>query len=141
MIRVLLVDDHPLFREGLRFTLEQADGIEVVAEASDGHEALSIAEEHRPDVVVMDLAMPRLDGLAAKADTQVFGADGVMRDAKQTVQQLNAVLGDARASLKKVDAVLDEAKAVGANARVATADLGTLRAEVEASLRKMGKIK
>jgi phospholipid/cholesterol/gamma-HCH transport system substrate-binding protein len=84
--------------------------------------------------------LARFDSLAAKADTQVFGADGVMRDAKQTVQQLNAVLGDARASLKKVDAVLDDAKAVGANARVATADLGTLRAEVEASLRNIDQL-
>ena len=67
MIRVVLADDHPLFREGLRFTLEQADGILVVAEASDGQEALSAAAEHRPDVVVMDLAMPRVDGLAATA--------------------------------------------------------------------------
>ena len=81
--------------------------------------------------------LARLDGLAAKADTQVFGSDGVMRDAKQTVQQLNSVLGDARASIKKVDAVLEEAKAVGANARVATADLGTLRADVESSLRNI----
>ena len=67
MITVVLVDDHPLFRDGLRFTLEQADGIDVVAEASDGHEALASAEEHRPDVVVMDLAMPRIDGLDATA--------------------------------------------------------------------------
>ena len=81
--------------------------------------------------------LTRLDGLAAKADTQVFGSDGVMRDAKQTVQQLNNVLGDARASIKKVDGVLEEAKAVGANARVATADLGTLRADVESSLRNI----
>jgi len=84
--------------------------------------------------------LARLDGLAAKADAQVFGADGVMRDAKQTVQQLNAVLGDARASLKKVDSVLDEAKAVGANARVATTDLGSLRAEVETSLRNIDQL-
>ena len=81
--------------------------------------------------------LARLDGLAAKADTQVFGSDGVMRDAKQTVQQLNSVLGDARASLKKVDAVLEEARAVGANARVATADLGVLRVDVETSLRNI----
>ena len=81
--------------------------------------------------------LARLDGLAAKADTQVFGNDGVMRDAKQTVQQLNNVLGDARASIRRVDAVLEEAKAVGANARVATADLGALRAEVETSLRNI----
>lgn len=65
MIRVLLVDDHPMFREGLRFTLDQADGIEVVAEAVDGVQAITAAAEHRPDVVVMDLAMPRLDGLSA----------------------------------------------------------------------------
>lgn len=79
--------------------------------------------------------LARLDGLAAKADTQVFGTDGVMRDVRGSVQQLNAMLGEARTSLKRVDAVLEEAKAVGANARVATTDLGVLRAEVEASLR------
>ena len=84
--------------------------------------------------------LARLDGLAAKADTQVFGSDGVMRDARATIQQLNGVLGDARASLAKVDAVLDEAKAVGANARVATTDLGTLRAEVETSLRNIDQL-
>ena len=81
--------------------------------------------------------LARLDGLAAKADTQVFGASGVMPETRATVVQLNTLLGEARTSLKKVDAVLVEAQAVGANARVATADLGTLRAEVESSLRKV----
>ena len=84
--------------------------------------------------------LARLDGLAAKADTQVFGNDGVMRDARTTVQQLNAMLLDARASIKKVDAVLEEAKAVGANARVATTDLGALRADVETSLRNIDQL-
>jgi DNA-binding NarL/FixJ family response regulator len=73
VIRVVLVDDHPVFREGLRFTLEQADGIQVVAEASDGQEGIRIADEHRPDVVVMDLAMPRLDGLASTAHLAASG--------------------------------------------------------------------
>ncbi len=81
--------------------------------------------------------LARLDGLAAKADTQVFGSDGLMRDMRGTVQQLNAMLTDARASLQRVDAVLIEAKAVGENARVATTDLGLLRAEIEASLRNI----
>jgi phospholipid/cholesterol/gamma-HCH transport system substrate-binding protein len=81
--------------------------------------------------------LARLDGLAAKADTQVFGNDGLMRDARTTVQQLNAMLLDARASLQKVDAVLAEAKAVGANVNAATTDLGALRADVETSLRNV----
>ncbi|MEO8058286.1 MAG: MlaD family protein [Burkholderiales bacterium] len=81
--------------------------------------------------------LARLDGLAAKADTQVFGSDGLVRDAKTTVTQLNAMLLDARASLKQVDAVLKEAKAVGENVNAATTDLGALRADVETSLRNV----
>ncbi|MDP1740170.1 MAG: MlaD family protein [Polaromonas sp.] len=79
----------------------------------------------------------KLDGLAAKTDTQVFGPKGVMPETRATVVQLNTLLGEARNSLKKVDAVLVEAQAVGANARAATDDLGALRAEVESSLRKV----
>jgi phospholipid/cholesterol/gamma-HCH transport system substrate-binding protein len=81
--------------------------------------------------------LARLDGLAAKADAQVFGKDGVMPNANATVQQLNALLGDARNSLKKADGILDDAKAISGNAKSATADLGTLRAQVEASLRNV----
>ena len=81
--------------------------------------------------------LARLDGLAAKADTQVFGNDGLVRDARTTVTQLNAMLVDARTSLKQVDAVLAEAKAVGANVNAATTDLGALRADVETSLRNV----
>lgn len=81
--------------------------------------------------------LSKLDGLAAKTDTQVFGAKGVMPEARATVVQLNTLLGEARSSLKKVDAVLVEAQAVGANARAATDELGTLRGEVESSLRKV----
>ena len=64
-IRVLIVDDHNVVREGLRTFLELQDGIEVAGEAADGHEAISEAERLRPDVVLMDLVMPRLDGVAA----------------------------------------------------------------------------
>ncbi len=64
-IRVLVVDDHAVVREGLRAFLDLQDGIDVVGEASDGDEAIAAAEELRPDVVLMDLVMPRLDGLAA----------------------------------------------------------------------------
>ena len=81
--------------------------------------------------------LTKVDGLAAKADTQVFGEKGVMPETRATVVQLNALLGDARISLKKVDAVLIEAQAVGANVKEGTSDLGLLRGEVEASLRKV----
>jgi two-component system, NarL family, response regulator LiaR len=64
-ISVLLVDDHAVVREGLRSLLEVQDGIEVVAEAVDGEAAVREAEARRPDVVLMDLVMPRLDGVGA----------------------------------------------------------------------------
>lgn len=84
--------------------------------------------------------LDRINALLAKADQRVFGQRGVMDEAQAAIAQLNAVLGDARGSLKKVDAVLAEAQAVGANARIATTDLGLLRAEVDASLRKVSSL-
>ena len=64
-IKVLLVDDHPVVREGLRTMLATTPDIEVVAEASDGLEAVEKANDHRPHVILMDLRMPNLDGLEA----------------------------------------------------------------------------
>ncbi|MEO6017300.1 MAG: mammalian cell entry protein [Polaromonas sp.] len=84
--------------------------------------------------------LTKLDVLAAKTDTQVFGDKGVMPETRATVAQLNALLGEARTSLKKVDAVLQDVQAVSANAKDATADLGSLRTEVEVSLRKVDSL-
>jgi phospholipid/cholesterol/gamma-HCH transport system substrate-binding protein len=84
--------------------------------------------------------LARLDGLAARADTQVFGEQGVMPAAQATVLQLNGLLSDARASLKKADAVLLEAQAIANNTREGTADLAALRGEVESSLRKVERL-
>ena len=81
--------------------------------------------------------LARLDAMAGKADAQVFGPDGVMKDARAAMQQLNGLLAETRTSLKKVDAVLVEAQGIGANVRGATTDLGALRADVEANLRKV----
>jgi two-component system, NarL family, response regulator LiaR len=64
-IRVLIVDDHAVVREGLRTFLELQEGLEVVGEAGDGEEALPLAEELKPDVILMDLVMPKLDGVGA----------------------------------------------------------------------------
>jgi len=65
MIRVLVADDHPLVRQGLRSFLETIEDIEVVGEAADGDEAIAMAADLAPDVVMMDLAMPNVDGIEA----------------------------------------------------------------------------
>jgi DNA-binding NarL/FixJ family response regulator len=65
MIRVVLADDHPIVRDGLRKLLTLEDDIEVVGEASDGREVVHVVQETQPDVVILDLRMPHMDGLAA----------------------------------------------------------------------------
>jgi DNA-binding NarL/FixJ family response regulator len=64
-IRVVVVDDHTIVRDGLAALLGALDGIEVVGTAGDGREALHVVEESKPDVVVMDIQMPKLDGIEA----------------------------------------------------------------------------
>ena len=64
-IRVLIADDHPVVRQGLRTFLELQDDIEIVAEATDGGDAVAKVRELKPDVVLMDLVMPQLDGIEA----------------------------------------------------------------------------
>jgi DNA-binding NarL/FixJ family response regulator len=72
MIRVLLADDEVMIRAGVRAILTTDENIEVVAEANDGREAVDLALAHRPDVALLDIRMPYLDGLAAAA--QIIGA-------------------------------------------------------------------
>ena len=94
-----------------------------------------------------DGLVKRLDSLVANADSQVFGQGsgpggtggnaGLVADARTTVQQLNSLLAEARGSLQKVDTLLVDAQGITANTREATTDLGQLRSEVDASLRKV----
>lgn len=65
MIKILLADDHALVRQGLRFILEAQDDMEIVGQAGNGNEAVEMAEKLKPDVVVMDVAMPGLNGVEA----------------------------------------------------------------------------
>lgn len=71
-VRVLLVDDDPLVRAGLRMILSSSDQVEVVGEAADGSEAVAATHAHRPDVVLMDIRMPVMDGIAATAELRRF---------------------------------------------------------------------
>ncbi|MEV7802013.1 response regulator transcription factor [Microbispora sp. NPDC088329] len=68
MIRVVLADDEAMIRVGVRSILTTDPEIEVVAEAADGHEAIEMVRAHRPDIALLDIRMPRLDGLAAVAE-------------------------------------------------------------------------
>jgi phospholipid/cholesterol/gamma-HCH transport system substrate-binding protein len=79
----------------------------------------------------------RLDGVVAKTDQRMFGAGGVVDGTQRAVEQANAILGELRESLKRVDRILADAQAVSGNAKAATQDLAQLRAEVDASLRKV----
>ncbi|WP_446214826.1 response regulator [Micromonospora sp. IBHARD004] len=65
MIRVLLVDDQPLLRSGFRALLDVEDDIEVVAEATDGQQGLALIKEHQPDIALIDIQMPVMDGIEA----------------------------------------------------------------------------
>jgi two-component system, NarL family, response regulator LiaR len=87
-IRILLVDDHTVVRKGLRTFLAYDPELEVVGEAADGAQALSLARELTPDVVLMDLLMPGMDGIAATAairrelpETEVLALTSVLEDA------------------------------------------------------------
>jgi len=82
----------------------------------------------------------RMDELIARADRRVLGDGGVMDEAQKAVVQLNAALGEARTSLKRVDGLLSEAQKIAVNTRAATDDLAALRAEVEASLRRVSNL-
>lgn len=75
MIRLLIADDHPVVRAGLAGLFADEEGFEVVGQAADGAQAVELAEREKPDVVLMDLRMPVLDGVAATARIVAAGAD------------------------------------------------------------------
>ncbi len=65
MIRIVIVDDHPVVRQGLRFLLEQQAEVQVVGEGENGEQAIKLIEEQLPDVLLLDLLMPKMDGITA----------------------------------------------------------------------------
>ena len=97
MIRVLLADDQRVVREGLGTLLGLLEGIELVATAADGEEALKLSAEHNPDVVLMDLRMPRMDGIEA---IRRLSARGTSAIALTTYADDASVLGALRAGAR-----------------------------------------
>ena len=119
-IRVLVADDHGIVRKGLRFVLERQDDLEVVGEASDGREAVRICEQASPNVVVMDIAMPQLNGLDAAAQIVRHSPEikviilSMHADEDYLVRALNSGV---KAYLLKDSAELDLVRAVRAVAQ------------------------
>jgi len=92
-IRILVVDDHAVVREGLRAFLALQDGFEIVGEAADGEEALEQAATLEPDVILMDLVMPKRDGVSAMRELRTRSGDG---GSKPRVIVLTSFLDDDR---------------------------------------------
>ena len=84
-----------------------------------------------------NVLLARLDGIAARADAQVLGPDGLVRESRATIAQLNAMLLEARGTLRKVDGLLEQAQGIAGDVKGATTDLGALRQEVDATVRKL----
>jgi two-component system response regulator NreC len=116
-LRILLADDHTVVRKGLRLLLESVAEFEVIADAASGREAVSLAEQHRPEVVVMDVAMPILNGIeAARQITAKLPATAIVFLSMHSDESyvLRALKAGARAYLLKDSAEYDLIQAVKA---------------------------
>ena len=92
-VRVLVADDHPLTRDGIKSALEGDDTLEVVAEATNGEEAVRLAKEHQPDVILMDMRMPGLGGI--QATREITREHPNIRVLILTVEDAQARVGEA----------------------------------------------
>ncbi len=120
MIRVLIADDHKVVRQGLRFLLSSEPGIEVAGEAADGIAALEAIRRHRPDVVLLDLFMPGMDGLAVLAalrQEKLATAVLVLTSSQDDEHLVQAVRAGALSYLPKTAGVDQVVESVRAAAR------------------------
>jgi NarL family two-component system response regulator LiaR len=137
-IRVLIADDHSVVRQGLRTFLEGDRGLELVGEAKDGAEALRMAHRLRPDVILMDLLMPGMDGLTATAavrrelpDTEVLALTSVLED--------SAVVGAVRAGA--IGYLLKSAEPEELRTAIRAAAAGRVQLAPEAAARLMREVR
>ena len=137
-IRILIADDHSVVRQGLRMFLGLDPEIEVVGEAANGAEALRLAHDLRPDVVLMDLLMPVLDGIAATAairrevpDTEVIALTSVLEDA--------SVMGAVRAGA--IGYLLKDTEADELRRAIKAAAAGQVQLSPQAAARLMREVR
>src|SRR5579864_6764153 len=112
--RILLADDHPMFRQGLKALLER-EGYEVVAEAADGHEAVRKAHESNPDIAVLDLGMPMLNGIDAARDIHKRAPDTrvvLLTMYEEDAYVLEALRAGIRGYVLKAQAAVDLVNAI-----------------------------
>jgi phospholipid/cholesterol/gamma-HCH transport system substrate-binding protein len=109
----------------------------IFGNEDDARKLVAAVERANAAMAEVQRLAQRGERLVQHADTRVFGANGIATDTQASMRQLQGLLTDARGSLQRVDAVLKEAQGAASNVREATAELGTLRGEVEANLRKI----
>lgn len=141
MIRVCLVEDQTIVREGLRALLELLEDIEIVAEAMDGEEALAAVAEHRPDVLLLDMHLPKRDGLAALRALAAFDAPPptlILTTFDENALVLEALKAGARGYLRKDVSLEELAGAIREVARGGTAVQPAITARIVEGLGRLG---
>jgi two-component system, NarL family, response regulator LiaR len=137
-VRLLITDDHDVVRKGLRFYLRRDPEIEIIGEAADGEEAVALARELTPDVVLMDLLMPRMDGITATEliraelpEVEVVALTSVLEDA--------AVTGAVKAGA--IGYILKDTKAEELSRAIKGAAAGQVQLAPEAAARLMREVR
>jgi NarL family two-component system response regulator LiaR len=120
MIRVLIVDDHPVVRQGLRYMLEQRPDIEVIGEGSDGEQAIALVTDLLPDVILLDLLMPKMDGISVVREIKRLAPNTqiiILTSYYEDDQIFNTIKAGALSYLLKESSTLELVEAIRAAAR------------------------